>query len=329
MENTQLGGDTSQNVSVVTRAVNDPHQREKIYKKIGLIAVACAVLIALFFVLSSRKFQEGFADDYTLVPDKISESAAITVKLPDDIAPANFNPAQSLTFSPEIKGTWETPGEVSEKIYRFLPAQKMTVGAYYLATLNTPELKMEKMFSIDKDPSVLAVFPKQETEVNEYSSITIMFSRPMVALSTLSENEDITPPVHITPKTEGRYKWITTRTLQFIPAKRLLRSSAYKVNVEEGMRSLDGVGIPSFTHTFTTRTLDYQSQYTDPTQVRTLTHDQPFRVYFNQPFDLEKTQRLITLTSTPVLPPKLFVAAYGTREIRDEKTGKVEVLTDP
>lgn len=328
MENTQLGGDISQDVLVVTHAENNPHQRGKIYKKLGIIVVLCAILATLFFVFSSRKFQEGFADDYTLVPDKISESAAITVKLPDDIAPADFDPAQSLTFSPEIKGTWEVSTPSSEKVYRFLPAQKMTVGAYYLATLNTSELKMEKMFSVDKDPSVLAVFPKQETEVNEYSSITIMFSRPMVALSTLSENADITPPVDITPKTEGRFKWITTRTLQFIPTKRLLRSSTYKVDIKGGLRSLDGVDVPSFTHTFTTRTLNYQSLYADLTHTQTLTHDQPFRLYFNQPFDLEKTRALITLSSVPATLPKLFVAAYGTREVRDEKTGKTQVLTD-
>lgn len=328
MENTQQGGDISHDVSVVTHSGDNPHQRGKIYKNVGIIVVLCAVLVTLFVVFSSRKFQEGSADDYTLVPDKISESAAITVKLPDDIAPANFNPAQSLAFSPEIKGSWEAPTPSSEKIYRFLPSQKLAVGAYYLATLNTPELKMEKMFSIDKDPSVLAVFPKQETEVNEYSNITIMFSRPMVALSTLSENADITPPVDITPKTEGRFKWITTRTLQFIPAKRLLRSSAYKVSVKEGLRSLDGVNVPSFTHTFTTRTLNYQSLYADLTHTQTLTHDQPFRVYFNQPFDLEKTQQLITLSSTPAVLPKLFVAGYGTRQVRDEKTGKTQMLTD-
>lgn len=320
MENTQRGGEAS-HVSLIARIAN--------HKKFGVIVIAGIIAtISLFVFLGRDHSQSGFAEEYTLVPDKISESAAITMKLPDDIAPVNFNPAESITFSPEIKGTWEVSAPTSEKIHRFLPAQKMNVGAYHLVTLSTPELKMEKMFSVDKDPSVLAVFPKQETEVNEYSNITVMFSRPMVALSTLSENADILPPVVISPKTEGRFKWITTRTLQFIPTKRLLRSSAYTINVQEGLRSLDGVNVPSLTHTFTTRTLNYQSLYTDPTGTRTLTHSQPFRVYFNQPFDLERTRTQIVVSSSLATLPKPFVAAYGTREVRSEKTGKIETLTD-
>ena len=180
------------------------------------------------------------------------------------------------------------------------------------------------MFSIDKDPTVLAVFPKQETEVNEYSNITIMFSRPMVALSTLSENADITPPVDITPVTTGRWKWITTRTLEFIPVKRLMRTSHYTVTVKEGLHSTDGVAVPVFTHAFTTRTLSY---YSPNTTLTTLTHNQPIRIYFNQPIDLEKTRPMITLRGTsPLSLP--FVASYGTRVVFDQKSEKTQTLTD-
>jgi len=329
MENTQQGEGASLIASVITHPENDPQQGGKIYKKIRTIAVVSVLFIVLFIVFLYRnQFHVGSPDDYTLVPDKISESAAITVKLPEDISFTNFDPAQSLKFSPVIRGTWQTPPSSSGKIYYFLPSQKLTVGEYHLVTLNRPELKMEKMFSADNDPSVLAIFPKQETEVNEYSNITIMFSRPMVALSTLSQNADITPPVDIIPKTDGRFKWITTRTLQFIPTKRLLRSSSYTVNVRDGLRSLDGVQVPAFTHVFTTRTLNYQSLYADLTQTQTLTHDRPFRVYFNQPFDLSKTQSQITLSVASATFPKSFVAAYGTRQVRDEKTGKIATLTD-
>lgn len=328
MENTQLKAEVPRHDSLLLRAKSHLSQNGK-YKKIGFVVVTCLAIIALVFVFVSRdQYQEELIEQYTLVPDKISASAPIVVVLPEGVSPVSFDPAQSLSFTPKIEGSWEASSLSSKNIYRFLPAQKLTVGAYHLVTLNTPELKMEKMFSIDKDPSVLAIFPKQETEVNEYSSITIMFNRPMVALSTLSENADIMPPVEITPKTEGRFKWITTRTLQFIPKTRLLRSSAYRVNVKEGFHSLDGVQVPGFTHTFTTRTLNYQSFYAESIQTLPLTHDQPLRIYFNQPFDLEKTRSLITLSSSHTLLPQSFVAAYGTREVRDEESGKTRVLTD-
>lgn len=340
MENTVSGSGETTSVSTVSSLTNNLSTDGIFYKKprlfavVALLAVAVAVLF-IFVFRSGRQYE--LADRYTLVPDKISQSAPIMVELPEDITFVNFDPRESLSFSPEIKGTWETTAPAQKNTYLFLPAERLPVGTYYLATLNTPELKIEKMFSVDNDPKVLAIFPKQETEVNEYSSITIMFSRPMVALSTLSQNADVIPPVEITPKTEGRFKWITTRTLQFIPKTRLLRSSVYTVNVNKGMSSLDGVNVPVFTHTFTTRALNYQSVGTtydkddpvnDLSQPLSLRHDQPLRIYFNQPIDLEKTRALVSLSSTVGLLQKSFVAAYGTRTVVDGKTGKIQTLTD-
>lgn len=329
MENTQQGGEATRKISLIARAGNFLLSGAKKNYKLGLVIVALVAVIVLVVVLMMRnRPHELPIEQYTLVSDKISQSAPIEIALPPDTHFANFDPKQELSFSPVINGEWESHATSSGNVYRFLPAEKLSVGAYHLVMLNAPELKMEKMFSVDKDPSVLAVFPKQETEVNEYSNITIMFSRPMVALSTLSENADILPPVGISPATEGRFKWITTRTLQFIPGKRLLRSSSYTVNVKEGLSSLDGVNVPPFTHTFTTRTLNYQNAGMGDGSTFTITHDRPYRVYFNQPFDLEKTRAQIVVTSPSTALPVPIVAAYGTRDVVDEKTGKTRTLTD-
>ncbi|MEK7118445.1 MAG: Ig-like domain-containing protein, partial [Patescibacteria group bacterium] len=330
MENEESGGVDSRGVLPVSSARNLQHS-VKFYRKPAWIAVVCVVVLVITILgafLYRGQDQYRLAERHTLVPDKISQSASIIVMLPEDAAFSNFDPALSLTFSPEIKGKWETPSPAQKNTYRFLPAQKLSVGAYHLVTLDTPELKMEKMFSVDNDPTVLAVFPKQETEVNEYSSVTIMFSRPMVALSTLGDNADVTPSVEINPKTEGRFKWITTRTLQFIPKVRLFRSSAYTVNIKDGMISFDGVKVPAFSHTFTTRTLKYQTPDRNQEGAFSLQHDQPLRISFDQPFDLEKTRSSITLSSSNTNLPQSFVVAYGTRIVSDEKTGKTRTLTD-
>ncbi|OGZ05611.1 MAG: hypothetical protein A2845_04590 [Candidatus Lloydbacteria bacterium RIFCSPHIGHO2_01_FULL_49_22] len=329
MENTQQEGGGPRGSSFISRVKALLSDSVKKYYKLGLIIVVLAVMcVTVFFVVLQRMPSELPGEQYTLVADKISQSAPITVLLPPDTNFSNFDPKQELAFSPVIKGEWESHATSSENRYRFLPSEKLTVGAYYLVTLDAPELKMEKMFSVDKDPSVLAIFPKQEAEVNEYSNITIMFSRPMVALSALGENADIVPPVLITPYTEGRWKWITTRTLQFIPTKRLLRSSSYTVSVKDGFRSLDGVSVPAFAHAFTTRTLSYQYSGVNDASLLSLTHDQPVRIYFNQPIDLEKTRSLISVSRTASLLPVSFVVAYGTRSVTDEKTGKTRDLTD-
>ena len=300
------------------------------WKIAGVLFVALVVGAVVFTGTFSHRGErrEALVEQYTLVPEKVSQSAPITVILPEGVPFANFDPAQSLAFTPEIKGKWEAATAGSEGTYRFVPDVKLTLGAYHLVTLQTPELKMEKMFSVDEDPSVLAIFPKQEAQVNEYSSITVMFSRPMVPLSTLSENAENIPAVEITPKTEGRWKWITTRTLQFIPAKRLLRSSTYTVTVKNELRSLEGLSVPQFTHTFTTHTLDYLSRSSDFGQPITLRHDEPLRIYFNQPIDLERTRPLVALTAPVGVLTQSFVASYGTRVVVDEKTGKKKTLSD-
>ena len=300
-------------------------------KIIFLLLVGIVIFGALGYQALQKKVKNGQATEaYTLVAEKISESAAISVRLPEDISFAAFDPQQSVHFSPEIKGVWQTtPVPPTDGVYKFLPEQKLPVGAYYLATLEAPEIRLEKMFSIDKDPTVLAIFPKQAAEVNEYSNITIMFSRPMVPLGVLDAMADVTPPVTITPPTEGRWKWITTRTLQFTPKTRLSRASNYRVEVQAGFTSLDGVATPAFVHQFTTRTLKYQyvGEYYGNANTSRLAHYQPMRIYFNQPIDLSRTTPLVTLKDQngKDFP---FVTSYGTRSAWNEKTKKSELLSD-
>ncbi len=310
---------------------------KSISKRTYVVVSIAIVIFAFGALLTTQKttVKETPGEEYTLVPEKVSESASIHVSLPEDISLANFDPAVSLHFSPEIKGKWQNDAAGSNapvgagnktRTFRYLPDTKLALGAHYLATLDTPEVRLEKMFTVDKDPSVLAVFPKQEAEVNEYSRITIMFSRPMVALSTLSEMADMQVPVTITPATTGRWKWITTRTLQFIPATRLMRSSNYSITVNDGFRSEDGVVVAPFAHHFVTRSLAYRQDYYSG-QVEEITHDEPLRIYFNQPIDLEKTRARVSLSSI-VEKGLPIVLAYGTRDAYDDSSRKTNTLTD-
>jgi uncharacterized protein YfaS (alpha-2-macroglobulin family) len=323
MDNTQEGG-ALMRAKFFSRARETLFTGGKYYKKIVGVIFIILLLVGGMLYVFNKNAPATLEDVYTLVPEKISASAPIAVMLPSEVVFAEFDPATAITFSPTIKGKWDaSPSASSQKVYRFLPEEKMRDGAYYRATLSTPELKLEKMFSIAADPKVIALFPKEEVEANEYGAITLMFNRPMVPLSTLSENADITPPVVITPKTDGRWKWITTRTLQFTPTTHLVRSSRYSVSVGEGLYSTDGVLVPKFVGQFTTRTLHYLGEGAG---MSTLTHDRPLRVYFNQPIDLEKTRAEITLTRTSGLVHVPFTVSYGTRTVYDEK--KTRELTD-
>ena len=334
-EQSEVSGDPKNDGSIMNKL---SAFAKSISKKTYLLVSVAIVVFALgawLTTLRSALIVETPGEEYTLVPEKVSQSASIHVSLPEDISLTNFDPGVSLHFTPEIKGKWQSdnstnsPGAGAERqprIFRYLPDAKLAEGAHYLATLDTSEVRLEKMFTIDKDPSVLAVFPKQAAEVNEYSRITIMFSRPMVALSTLSEMADMSVPVVISPPTRGRWKWITTRTLQFIPTTRLMRSANYAVSINDGFRSEDGVAVAPFTHSFVTRSLAYRSSYYG-TSVQEIAHDEPLRVYFNQPIDLEKTRARVILNSS-VAQGMPFVLAYGARDAYDNASQKSETLTD-
>jgi len=111
--------------------------------------------------------------------------------------------------------------------------------------------------------------------------------------------------VEITPATEGRFKWITTRNLQFIPKERLIRSSNYEVKIKAGLVSLDGLTVAAATNSFVTRKLRYVNLTQD-----TIIYDQPLSIYFNQPVDLEKTKGEIVLKDETTGREMPFIAEY-------------------
>jgi len=160
------------------------------------------------------------------------------------------------------------------------------------------------------DPQIDAIFPKNEMEAPEDSKITIVFGRPMVALSTADMMEPKNLPVKITPETNGKWKWISTNTLQFIPDNSLMLSSNYQVKVEAGLKSIDGLAPAPAQSFFKTRSLRYSDDKDDKAESGEIIYNQPYRIYFNQPVDLEKTMAQIKVLDTTAGKEIEFIAQY-------------------
>src|SRR3989344_4459382 len=152
----------------------------------------------------------------------------------------------------------------------------------------------------------------------------IVFNRPMVPLTTLNELESKDIHVTITPATPGKFKWITTRTLQFIPKAALWGSAHYKVEVEDGFVSMDGLAVPKLTHDFTTKALRLDHKTGD-----TIRYSDPIQFYFNQPVDLERTRGAIRVTNNTENRAIPFDAVYGTRQVWDDVSNKMVEVRDP
>jgi hypothetical protein len=286
--------------------IKSPSGRKKIYTAIGLIAI-----IILGGILYSKKtgtflIKTQYSKVYTLVNDKVSLSAPIQINLPKGVSAENVE--QNITFNPIIKGDWvdtQLAGVVA-----FKPKEKLETGKYYTVKLATTEGEIVKDFQADEDPAIVDIFPKAGSEADESSTITIIFNRPMVPLTTLTELEKNNIPVTITPATEGKFKWISTRNLQFIPKTTLVRSANYEVNVNSGFVSMDGLPVSGKKHEFATRPLQFE--YSSSNTIR---YNQPIEFHFNQPVDLDRTVNEISLKNLTSGVDMPFNATYGSRTV--------------
>lgn len=269
--------------------------------------------ILYFYLKRENILRPHYAEAYTLVSDSISRSANILLNLPPGKEKQGME--ANITFAPEIKGRW-VENSARDKV-EFDPDEKLAIGKYYTVSLKLPEGTINKDFMGAEDPEVVSVFPKNDSEANENSDITIVFNRPMVPLSTLDVLEDEGIPVEVIPRTKGKFKWIGTATLQFIPETHLIASQNYEVKIKAGFVSMDGLKIKDFDHKFLTRKLRFEGIHEGET-----VYNQGLSIDFNQPVDLERTIKEISLENETTNEKIPFTAEYGTKRVYNKKTKK-------
>jgi len=302
-------------------------RKKKIYIFLSIFFMILALSLGFYFLYPGfhQPKLPSYTQTYRLVPEKVSQSASIRIILPSGTDEAYAR--EHINFFPEMEGQW-----LSERKSIFLswlknfntavaadsskpedhitifyqPKDLLTLNRYYnieLATVDGGLISAD--FLAVENPEILAVFPKENSEAPENSEITIIFNRPMVPLTSLGRLEEEDIPVVIQPKTDGRYKWITTRNLQFIPEERLQRSSNYTVKIKPGFISMDGLKLEGFENNFYTRKLRYKN-----ISEGEILYNQPITIYFNQPVDLDKTKQEITLIDRSTGKEVPFVAEY-------------------
>lgn len=288
---------------------------------IGLAALLFVGGFLLYQGFSGEEMhlREAYSRVSLIVEEKISHSAAIAVRIPKSMTIGIAQASEKITFEPAITGSW-SQGQGDTLIFR--PAIPLRAGEYYSIILSSDGATVQQDFLADENPIIEAIFPHESQEAHENSEITILFNRPMVPLTTLDTLLEKDIPIDILPSTAGRWKWITTRNLQFVPEKRLKRSTRYTVAVRTGLISMDGLPVEGKTHTFNTRPLRYEHLSSG----LTLTAE-PVRITFNQPVDLEKTKAQISVfrSGNDRIP---FVAEYGTRDLYDHESGKQRTYLD-
>ncbi|MCX6764477.1 MAG: MG2 domain-containing protein [Candidatus Nealsonbacteria bacterium] len=290
---------------------NQPNKIKFILKSKPIIPLILILGLAALGFYFGEKFytkqmpKPPFISGYRLVNEKISKSAPISIYLPYSI---DKNLAQKNTkFDPEIEGEWLSSDNEKEIVFK--PKKQLDVNHYYSIELTLSESESRAIksdFLADEDPQIVAVFPANNSEAPEQSEITIVFNRPMVPLTTLGYLEGKDVPIEITPATKGRFKWISTRNLQFIPEERLTRSSNYKVTIKPEMVSMDGLSLAGKENNFVTRKLRYLNLTGG-----NVVYNQPISIHFNQPVDLEKIKNEISLKNLNTNQEIPFIVEYA------------------
>lgn len=78
-----------------------------------------------------------------------------------------------------------------------------------------------------------------EGEISLAPDLSVTFSQPMVAVSS-QEQAANTVPVQLSPQTEGKWRWLGTKTLMFDATKRLPMATIFTAKVPAGTKSANG-----------------------------------------------------------------------------------------
>jgi hypothetical protein len=133
-------------------------------------------------------------------------------------------------------------------------------------------------------------------DVDADAVITVIFNRPVVPITPLSEQSKLPNPVALAPAVTGQGIWINTSTFQFKPDKALAGGQNYTVTVRKGITDVTGASLADdYKVTFTTvapRAIEVRPS-DKATQVQ---RDPEIAVAFSQPMDRASTEAAFSLT---------------------------------
>ena len=147
-----------------------------------------------------------------------------------------------------------------------------------------------------KDGAFRVVFAGPQGEANEVSELSLVFSRPLRKLELAGAPP---PAIAVSPPIAGRWLWVGTHALHFVPeTPHLPGSTAYTVTVPAELRALDGstLGSPYRLEFSTPRLKLVDSE--PGAGSRGLSPNTKFTLRFNQAVDPEKLRALAKLSAT-------------------------------
>ncbi|NJN99853.1 MAG: alpha-2-macroglobulin, partial [Anaerolineales bacterium] len=194
--------------------------------------------------------------------------------------------------------TWPDP---QGRTMRFTPGQPLDRATVYDAILTQSATAEDGAplaepftfrFSTPGYLEVTQVMPADgTTNVETDATITVMFNRPVVALTSLEQAENFPQPLEFEPAVAGTGEWLNTSIYVFKPEKPMSGGTTFKVRVSPDLTDAAGqtVMAGAFEWSFTTQPPEVV--FVSPTDGQTLVPiETPVRVTFNQPVDPQSVE---------------------------------------
>jgi hypothetical protein len=242
------------------------------------------------------------------VPERGQEQpldAPIEIVFDQPMDQVSVEKAFAIEPGASVDGAFSWP---DERTMRFQPTGGFERAARYKVRLVesaqsqaglTLQAPFELRFSAAGFLEVTTTQPSDKaTEILPDTVVTVMFNRPVVALSALEEASTLPDPLTFVPPVTGQGEWLNTSVYQFTPDENALRpATAYTARVAQGLADATGSAelADDFEWTFTTVSPKALASspasgdiYVSPTPVISLT--------FNQPMNRQDVEAKFSLT---------------------------------
>lgn len=214
----------------------------------------------------------------------------------------------AFKIEPAVSGSFEW---VDDATLKFKPNTELERASRYVVTIGTAA-KSKYGLALEQDISfkaetvgfleVTQVLPAPDSgSVPVNSALTVMFNRPVVALTSLDQQSALPTPIMINPDIEGTGEWLNTSIYIFKPRGGWVGGITYEVKVPAGLQDTTG-GLLKSDYAWRFTTIGPAVINMTPAFNATLVPlNEPISVTFNQPMDRIATQQAFALMGPDLL----------------------------
>jgi hypothetical protein len=169
----------------------------------------------------------------------------------------------------------------------------------------TLERPFEMRFSAVGYLEVTGTQPAADTEdVPAETVVTVMFNRPVVALTAIENAAGLPDPLTFVPPVKGQGTWLNTSIYQFTPAAGFEPATAYTARVDQGLTDATGAAILADDYQWRFTTVTPAVVASVPAEGDVFVSPSPvISVTFNQPMDRPAVEAAFKLLNNETEEP--------------------------